>query len=250
MKYGLYQQTPFRSAAGAEFRPGGLDLTEELAAECGLMQGQRVLDLGCGVGSTASYLARRWGVSVVGLDSSVGFIEEAESRDPGVTWTLGRAEEIPYGDGSFDAVFCECFLSTLDDPSRVLGEIRRVLRADGRLAVTDMYLRNPGNAPSLIGLPAASCLRRAGCREAVVSTLERADFSVRVWRDRSDALKAFTASMVFAYGSLARFWDAVLGEGEGEGEGEGAGWVESIALFRPGYYLLVGTPHTSKPRSK
>jgi len=234
MSYSLYEQAPFRQAAGAEFRPGGLALTEELADECGLEPGQRVLDLGCGVGATASYLAGRWGVSAFGLDSSARFIEEAEAHDPGVTWVLGRAQEIPYGEGFFDAVFCECLLSTVDDPVRVLGEIHRVLRADGRLAITDLYLRNPGRGSSLSGLPAATCLRGAAGREAVVSMLELAGFTVRVWRDRSDALKAFMGRMVFAYGSGACFWEAFLGENEDR--------RASIALARPGYYMLVGEP--------
>jgi arsenite methyltransferase len=238
MKYSLYEQAPFRSAAGAEFRPGGLGLTEELVRECGLQPGERVLDLGCGVGSTASYLAKRWGVSVVGLDSSARFLEEAEARDPGVVWVLGRAHQIPFDEGSFDMVICECFLSTVDDPAHVLREIRRVVRSGGRLAVTDMYLRNPGQASSLSGLPAAACLRGAASREDVMSLLERADFTVRVWRDRSETLKAFAASMVFAYGSEARFWDAVLGEDRG--------CRESVALARPGYYLLVGEPRTDE----
>ncbi len=230
----LYEQEHFRAAAGAEFRPGGLDLTGELAAGCDLQPGQRVLDLGCGVGSTASYLARRWGVASVGLDASARFIDEAAVRDPAITWVLGRAEEIPFPDGYFDCVFSECFISTLDHPDLVLQEVRRVLRPSGHLAVTDMYLRNSERPLSLTSVSRAACLRGSAGKRATLSLFEREGFTVRVWQDRSDALKSLTASLIFSYGSAAAFWDAAIDAG--------SGLRESVIAARPGYYLLIAQP--------
>jgi arsenite methyltransferase len=220
MNCSLYEQPLFRQAAGPEFRPGGLALTDELASECGLEPGAVVLDLACGVGSTASQLARSWGVTMVGLDCSPGFIEEARARDPEVSWVVGRADAIPYANGHFDAVFCECFLSTVDEPAKVLREVRRVLRPGGRLAMSDMYLRQPGAAPSSREIP----------------LLERTGFAVRTWRDRSDTLKTLIASLIFAYGSAAAFWAAACGADEG---GAHEGDAGRLAAAKPGYYLLV-----------
>jgi arsenite methyltransferase len=227
----LYEQPPFRAAAGTEFRPGGLDLTAELADECGLHPGQRVLDVGCGVGATASFLAQHYGATAVGLDCSASSVEEAEQRDRRVTWVLGRAQQIAYPDEHFDAVFCECFLSAQDDPARVLREIRRVLRPAGFLAVTDLYLRKPEAADSFSSLPADTCLRGATSKEATMALFEGAGFEVSVWRDRSDALKSLMASLVFAYGSAAAFWRDALGEH--------AGLRATVEHSQPGYYLLV-----------
>ena len=95
MDCSLYNQAPFRQAAGAEFRPGGLTLTGELVSGCQLHPGDRVLDLGCGVGSTASFLVHTYGASVVGLDSSAPFLDEAADRDPGVTWMRGGGAKRP-----------------------------------------------------------------------------------------------------------------------------------------------------------
>ncbi len=231
MSFGLYQETRFRQAAGAEFRPGGLLITEELATACGLEAGERVLDLGCGVGSTASYIARDWGAKVVGLDSSPDFIADAGTRDPGVEWVLGRAQELPFPDGHFDAVFSECFLSTVDDPGEVLGEIRRVLRPGGRLALSDMYLRNPEAARLQTLAPPSTCLRGAAGKDVTLALLELSDFTTVLWCDRSDALKALMASLVFAYGSAAEFWKAAGGEPEVS--------AERLTAARPGYYLTV-----------
>ncbi len=128
----LYEQAAFREAAGDELRPGGLELTAELATACSLSPGGRVLDLGCGTGSTAAFLAREWQADVVGLDCSASRLAEARARkEEAVIWVEGQAECIPCPDGSFDAVFAECVVNALADPTQALGEIHRVLRPGG-----------------------------------------------------------------------------------------------------------------------
>ncbi len=181
MNCSLYEQPLFRLAGGSEFRPGGMALTDELAAECDLAPGMPVLDVACGVGSTASHLAERWAVVMTALDSSPRFIEEARARDANVAWVLGSAEAIPLPDACVDAVFCECFLSAAGDPDQVLHEARRVLRPGGRLAVSDMYLRRPEGAVTS-DAPNATCLRGARGKEATLSLIARTGFAVRTWR--------------------------------------------------------------------
>ncbi len=50
----------------------------------------------------------------------------------------GDADALPFDDGSFDAALCECSLSTFSDKERALDELHRVLRAGGRLAISDV----------------------------------------------------------------------------------------------------------------
>jgi hypothetical protein len=113
----------------------------------------------------------------------------------------------------------------------VLREIRRVLRPTGVLAVTDLYLRTPEAASSLRSLPAETCLRRAAAKEATVALFEGTGFEVSLWRDRSDALAALMASLIFAYGSTEAFWKAALEQH--------VGLRAAVERSRPGYYLLV-----------
>lgn len=241
----LYQQDLFRQAAGDEFRPGGLPLTRSLALACGLRPGERVLDLGCGVGSTAAHLSREWGAVVTGLDASPGFVVEARGRHPQVNWVLGRAEAIPFLDAEFDVVFAECFLSTVD-ASTVLGEIRRVLKPGGRLALSDVYLRG-SEAHALSAVAAAACLGGAVTSEVTLNLLHRSGFAVTLWEDRSEVLKALMASLIFAYGSVADFWKASLGERSSDADIEHL--REQLDLARPGYYIVVAEaiPPTPAP---
>ena len=251
----LYQQASFRLAAGCEFRPGGIDLTRELAAACALRPKERVLDLACGVGSTASYLSREWGAKVSGLDASPGFLAEARERDEDVEWLAGEADAIPFPDGWFDCVFAECFLSTFADPGPIFSEIRRVLRPGGHLAVSDMYLREPNAVPLGALAPAATCLCGARSKDATLGAFREHGFRVTVWEDRSEALKRLTASLIMAYGSVAAFWEAAAGDGGDERGGAGgreaggaaAARGAALSAARPGYYLLIAEASPPAP---
>ncbi|MGF1465802.1 MAG: methyltransferase domain-containing protein [Sandaracinaceae bacterium] len=98
--------------------------------------GRRVLDVACGTGVLAREAAGRVGAgSVVGLDVNPGMLEVARSLAPEVTWTEGRAEELPFPDGSFDAVVSQFGLMFFADRPAALREMWRVLRPGGDLAV-------------------------------------------------------------------------------------------------------------------
>jgi ubiquinone/menaquinone biosynthesis C-methylase UbiE len=108
-----------------------------------LRGGERVLDVGCGMGRDVFELAGRVGPSghVAGVDLSESLIEEArrqaEGLDLPVTFEIGNAEELQFADGTFDAVRTERLLMHVPDADRALAEMVRVLRTGGRLSVFD-----------------------------------------------------------------------------------------------------------------
>lgn len=109
-----------------------------------LKGGERVLDVGCGVGDDVFDLASRVGPSghVTGVDLSASFIEEArrraERRNLRVAFDVGDSQEMQFADGTFDAVRTERMLMHVPDPERAFAELVRVVRPGGRLAVFDM----------------------------------------------------------------------------------------------------------------
>ena len=104
---------------------------------------ERVLDVGCGMGTDVFDLAERVGTSgqVTGVDVSASLIAEARKRAAGrklpVTFAVGDAQALQFADGAFDAVRTERMLMHVPDADRALAEMARVLRPGGRLAVFD-----------------------------------------------------------------------------------------------------------------
>jgi ubiquinone/menaquinone biosynthesis C-methylase UbiE len=108
-----------------------------VADAAGLAPGQAVLDVACGTGVLAREAQRRVAPRgpVSGLDRNEGMIAVARRAAPGIAWRVGRAEAMPYADGTFDAVACQFGLMFFEDRVAALKEMRRVLRPGGRIAV-------------------------------------------------------------------------------------------------------------------
>jgi SAM-dependent methyltransferase len=106
--------------------------------------GQRVLDVGCGTGIVARRAAPRVGNSgrTVGLHASPGMLAVARAaagrEKLAIDWREGRAEALPFAEGTFDLVLCPYALMFFSDPAAALAEMRRVL-ADGGRAVVSVW---------------------------------------------------------------------------------------------------------------
>jgi SAM-dependent methyltransferase len=100
-----------------------------------------VLDLACGTGAVARVAAPALGPDgeIVGLDDSEAMLAIARrwvAPDARVEWRKGDAASLPFPDGSFDAVLCQQGFQFFADRQRALVEIARVLRRNGRLALS------------------------------------------------------------------------------------------------------------------
>ncbi|MHB8648312.1 MAG: methyltransferase domain-containing protein [Thermomicrobiales bacterium] len=108
-----------------------------------LHPGMRLLDVGCGPGSITLGLAAVIAPGeVVGIDLRPEPLEQArmaanERGIANVRFEAGSAYELPFPDGSFDAVFASVTLMHLREPVRALEEVRRVLRPGGMVGVRD-----------------------------------------------------------------------------------------------------------------
>ena len=114
-------------------------------AQLGDLHGKRVLDYGCGHGMAAVVLARR-GACVTGFDLSPGYIAEARQRalanDLAIEFLQADAEQLPFDDQSFDAVWGCAILHHLD-LKRAGQELQRVLRPGGVAVFCEPWGGNP-----------------------------------------------------------------------------------------------------------
>ncbi|RNM15070.1 class I SAM-dependent methyltransferase [Nocardioides pocheonensis] len=100
-----------------------------------LVAGQRALDVGCGPGALTARLVQRLGVDrVAAIDPSAPFVEAARTRFPGLDVRRGSAEDLPFGDGAFDAALAQLVVHFMEDPVRGLAEMARVTRPGGTVA--------------------------------------------------------------------------------------------------------------------
>lgn len=112
-------------------------LAPGLVAWAGVPPGARVLDVGCGTGALTEALLATRPSSLVGVDLSPAFVEEARRRHgaAGARFEVADAREIPLPDASVDVAASALVLNFVPEPPRMLREMRRVLAPGGALAV-------------------------------------------------------------------------------------------------------------------
>src|SRR5262249_38562672 len=153
----LYESDFAQLLLGESFHPGGLRLTERLRILLGLNAGSRILDVASGKGTSAIFLAERFGCKVDGIDYSAQNVEHgtavaaSKGLTPRVRFQQADAERLPAEDGYFDAVICECAFCTFPDKPAAAREFARVLRRGGGVGLSDLT-RAPELPKELDGL--------------------------------------------------------------------------------------------------
>jgi ubiquinone/menaquinone biosynthesis C-methylase UbiE len=125
--------------------PGGRHATDQLLQWAAIQPGERVLDIGCGVGTTAIRIARETGAEVVAADISP-LMHQRTARNVQAAGlsniTAERADilQLPYPVGCFDCVLAEAVTMFVNRP-RAAAELARVSRPGGRVLATEFYWR-------------------------------------------------------------------------------------------------------------
>jgi SAM-dependent methyltransferase len=198
-----------------EFHVRGREATRALARDAALGDGDRVLDVGCGLGGPARTLAVEFDCRVVGLDRTRPFVRAAHdlTRRVGVDgcggFVSGDALALPFADGSFDAVLLQHVTPNVPDETRLFAELARVLGPGGRLAVHEIFVPGSGEpvhypVPFARG-PADASLSTPG---SFVDRARDAGLEPVDWTDDTDACLAWYDSME---GPPAVGFDAVMG---------------------------------------
>ena len=107
-----------------------------------LEHGSVVLDVASGTGLVARELVRRRRARVVGLDLTLAMLRRAGG--PGISLVVGRAEQLPFPDATFDGLVFTFLLRYVDDPAATLAELVRVLRPGGGMASVEFGLPRRG----------------------------------------------------------------------------------------------------------
>ena len=202
-------------AARLEFRgtdEGYARVSQAYFSRLPLARARRILALGCGTGIEVRALRRLIGpgAAIVGVDHSPALIDAArrhtadEGLSDNVTYQVGDAHHLPYGDDEFDIVTLHTLISHVDDPLQVLREARRVVRPGGTVAIFD------GDYASLTFAYPDPALART-IEDALIQLIVA---NPRIMRDMPRLLPAAGLELVEADGALyanigtGQFWPA------------------------------------------
>lgn len=192
----LYASEWARLLLGETFHPGGLELTERLGRLLQLGPNDRVLDVASGIGTSAIFLARRFGCAVVGVDFGEAEVRTAMERATAagvaerVSFERGDAERLPFADASADAVICECAFCAFPDKTAAARELARVLRPGGQIGLSDVTRSGPIPTGLQTLLGQLACLGDARPVAEYVAFLREAGFSEPVVEEHPDTLRA------------------------------------------------------------
>jgi ubiquinone/menaquinone biosynthesis C-methylase UbiE len=184
--------TPDDLAPIDEFHNGQRNATIRLARLAAVSGSEKVLDVGCGIGGPSRYLASAFGCEVTGIDLTAEFVELARmlcartGLSDKVSYRQADALDLPFADDCFDLVWSQNAAMNIADRARLYGEMRRVLRPGGRVAIQEIAA-GPGGEP-FYPTPWASekSISFLFTPEETRATLERVGLRVAAWHEATE----------------------------------------------------------------
>ena len=125
--------------------PGGFALTKEVLSAIDLIKGAAILEIGCGTGQTAEYIASSFDCTVTAIDNHPVMVEKAVARlkQKNVEVKYEDAARLSFPDQTFDFVLAESVISFTSSVDQALSGIARVLKKDGVMVAVEMTTEKP-----------------------------------------------------------------------------------------------------------
>lgn len=188
-------------AAVDEFHIGGRQATIDLIGQLNLSTDGYVLDVGCGVGGTARFVASTCKCRVTGIDLTPEYVETGEvlsswvGLDEQVNLHLGSALELPFDAGDFNAAIMLHLGMNIGDKARLLAEVNRVLKPGSIFGVYDIMRTSDDPIDYPVPWAEQEKLSVLGTPEEYRTALQDAGFEIKSERNRRDFAAEFFETM-------------------------------------------------------
>ncbi|KAL6615843.1 hypothetical protein ACP70R_038113 [Stipagrostis hirtigluma subsp. patula] len=168
---------------------GGVETTQEFVEKLDLKPGQKVLDVGCGIGGGDFYMAEKYDTHVVGIDLSINMIlfalERAIGRNCSVEFEVADCTTKTYPDNSFDVIYSRDTILHIQDKPSLFKSFFKWLKPGGKVLISD-YCKSPGKPSEEF----AAYIKQRGYDlhdvEAYGQMLKNAGFRDVIAEDRTD----------------------------------------------------------------
>jgi SAM-dependent methyltransferase len=184
-----------------EFHIGGRQASGDFLVQLDLDTSAHVLDVGCGLGGGARFVASRFGSRVTGIDLTPEFVETGQvlcdwvGLGDRIDLRVGSALDLPFEDESFDAAYMMHVGMNIADKDRLFEEVGRVLKPGGHFGIYDVMRINDGDLAFPVPWAMSDETSAVATIDRYRSALETAGFTVSAERNRGDFALAFFAEM-------------------------------------------------------
>ena len=196
-----------------EFHIGGRQASEEFLDQLRLQERSLVLDVGCGLGGPARFVASQFGCLVSGIDLTHEYVDTGNvlsnwvGLDKKVILQQGSATALPFPDGQFDAAYMMHVGMNIADKKSLFVEVFKVLKPDGIFGIYDVMQIGSGEmqypAPWAASKSTSSLASpqdyQTGLKEAgfnILATRERGDFAIEFFENIKRRMAETTADPV------------------------------------------------------
>jgi ubiquinone/menaquinone biosynthesis C-methylase UbiE len=184
-----------------EFHIGGRLATARLTEQLRLTAGQTVLDLGCGLGGAARYVAQNFNCNVEGLDLNTEYVETGNALNElvklknKINLTQGSVLELPYAADFFDGAYQIHVGMNIENKKRLFSEVRRVLKPGASFAIYDIMATAAGELQFPVPWASNSTISYLASPSGYKATLEEAGFAVSAVEEEKDFALDFFKKM-------------------------------------------------------
>lgn len=179
-------------AAVDEFHIGGREATEHLLGQIKISKQDHIIDLGCGLGGTARYIAKKYASKITGIDLTQEYIDTGNTMsswlklNKQVSLQQGSVLSMPFDEGTFDVGYMMHLGMNIENKEQFFKEVFRVLRPGSSFGIYDVMQMNTGEIVYPVPWATTASTSYVDTSENYKQAIENAGFVVTAENNRRE----------------------------------------------------------------